>query len=215
MMHSRKVSLTSHVVARAIWPAGPFHYLLHCLSNAVRQAGRRCRQEPAEHVPSSSSRSAPISSSHKGGVCCRRMMAALLARQGAGRRARITAVAAWLFNPFTATISTRGSGEAVPVVQLLALLLALDAGEPSVSLSTECVIRNCKTHGRHHCRQQHASNTHLQALVCQEVQLSSPKLRLLMFAHASSWSVATAMENAASSSQFWVSRQEMVDANGC
>lgn len=37
-------------------------------------------------------------------------------------------LALWLFSPFTATISTRGSGEALVTCMLLGLLLALEAG---------------------------------------------------------------------------------------
>lgn len=55
-------------------------------------------------------------------------MEALLAGQGVAPRARAAAVAAWMFNPFTATISTRGSGEVLVVCQLLGLLLALASG---------------------------------------------------------------------------------------
>ena len=64
-------------------------------------------------------------------LCCntgRRLMNALLLREGARGGARAAAVAAWLFNPFTATISTRGSGEALAACQLLGTLLALSTG---------------------------------------------------------------------------------------
>lgn len=63
--------------------------------------------------------------------CCLahcRLMDALLQRQGAKPETRAAAVAAWLFNPFTATISTRGSGEALASCQLLGVLLALASG---------------------------------------------------------------------------------------
>lgn len=40
-----------------------------------------------------------------------------------------TSVAAWLFNPFTVTISTRGNGESLVAVTLLLVLRCLTAGE--------------------------------------------------------------------------------------
>lgn len=53
----------------------------------------------------------------------------LLRRHGASPRLQATAVALWLFSPFTATISARGNGEALVTLMLLGLLLALKAGE--------------------------------------------------------------------------------------
>lgn len=66
------------------------------------------------------------------------MMDALLRREGVGTSARAAAVAAWLFNPFTATISTRGSGEALVACQLLGLLLLLSSGEVHIMTATVC-----------------------------------------------------------------------------
>lgn len=64
-------------------------------------------------------------------LCCctaHRLMDSLLWREGVRGGARAAAVASWLFNPFTATISTRGSGEALAACQLLGTLLALSTG---------------------------------------------------------------------------------------
>lgn len=58
-----------------------------------------------------------------------RLIAALLRLEGASGQLQAASVAAWLLNPFTATISTRGSGEALVVVQLLLVLLLLRQGE--------------------------------------------------------------------------------------
>ena len=58
----------------------------------------------------------------------RRQIDRLLRLQGVGARARRAAVAFWLFNPFTATISSRGSGEALVTVMLLHMLLCLFMG---------------------------------------------------------------------------------------
>lgn len=57
-----------------------------------------------------------------------RLILTLLRRRGAPQRLQRWGVALWLFSPFTATISTRGNGEAVVTCMLLGLLLALDAG---------------------------------------------------------------------------------------
>lgn len=58
-----------------------------------------------------------------------RLLQALLARDtSTSQRLRSVCVALWLFNPLTATISTRGSGEAVVTCLLLALLLLLQRG---------------------------------------------------------------------------------------
>lgn len=57
------------------------------------------------------------------------LLQALLARDAStSQRLRSVCVALWLFNPLTATISTRGSGEAVVTCLLLALLLLLQRG---------------------------------------------------------------------------------------
>ena len=60
----------------------------------------------------------------------RRQIDWLLRLQGVGSRARRVAVGFWLFNPFTATISSRGSGEALVTVMLLHMLLCLFRGAP-------------------------------------------------------------------------------------
>lgn len=52
----------------------------------------------------------------------------LLRRRRAPLRLQRWGVALWLFSPLTATISTRGNGEALVTCLLLGLLLALDAG---------------------------------------------------------------------------------------
>eukprot|EP00887_Chlorella_sp_A99_P002219 scaffold21.g2219.t1 len=57
-----------------------------------------------------------------------RLYQVLLARRGAPPRLASAGVALWLFSPFTATISTRGNGEALVTVALLALLLVLEQG---------------------------------------------------------------------------------------
>lgn len=46
-----------------------------------------------------------------------------------GRVLRALCIAVWLFNPFTATISTRGNGEAIVVCLLLGLLYMLESGQ--------------------------------------------------------------------------------------
>lgn len=56
------------------------------------------------------------------------LISRLLRKEGATDHQISSSVAAWLFNPFTMTISTRGSGEALVVVQLLATLLLLRQG---------------------------------------------------------------------------------------
>jgi hypothetical protein len=53
----------------------------------------------------------------------------LLRRRGVRGRLRSAAVALWLFSPVTATISTRGNGEALVTCMLLGLLLCLEWGE--------------------------------------------------------------------------------------
>lgn len=58
-----------------------------------------------------------------------RLYQVLLSRRGAPQRLQTVGVTLWLFSPFTATISTRGNGEALVSAALLALLLALDQGE--------------------------------------------------------------------------------------
>lgn len=45
-----------------------------------------------------------------------------------GRRLRALSVSLWLFSPFTATISTRGNGEALVVCMLMGLIYMLDEG---------------------------------------------------------------------------------------
>jgi phosphatidylinositol glycan class M len=55
----------------------------------------------------------------------------LLARQGASPRAQALGAGVWLFSPFTATISTRGNGEAVVTCMLLGMLACLQSGEHS------------------------------------------------------------------------------------
>lgn len=52
----------------------------------------------------------------------------MLLLQGVPRGGRTVSVAVWLFNPFTATISSRGSGEALVTVMLLLILLLLFKG---------------------------------------------------------------------------------------
>ena len=54
----------------------------------------------------------------------------VLRRQGASETAVLMASAAWLCNPFTATISTRGSCDVLAAVLLLMLLLLLLTGAP-------------------------------------------------------------------------------------
>ena len=61
-------------------------------------------------------------------LCACSLINALLALQGVGPGGRAAATAAWLFNPFTAPISARSSGEALVTIMLLALLLALFKG---------------------------------------------------------------------------------------
>ncbi len=60
--------------------------------------------------------------------CACRQIDMLLRLQGVAAAPRRVAVGAWLFNPFTATISSRGSGEALVVVMLLHMLLCLFRG---------------------------------------------------------------------------------------
>ena len=60
--------------------------------------------------------------------------------QGVGGAARHAAVGFWLFNPFTATISSRGSGEALVTVMLLHMLLCLFRGAPQVSVRFEGIL---------------------------------------------------------------------------
>ncbi|KXZ51747.1 hypothetical protein GPECTOR_11g193 [Gonium pectorale] len=57
----------------------------------------------------------------------------LLRRTAAPARIRTAALAAWLFNPYTATISTRGSCDVLSVLLLLALLVCLLHGRPLLS----------------------------------------------------------------------------------
>lgn len=61
--------------------------------------------------------------------CGRRLISLLLEMEHVTAHLQGVSVAAWLFNPFTATISTRGSGESLVVVQLLLLLLLLRRGD--------------------------------------------------------------------------------------
>jgi phosphatidylinositol glycan class M len=56
------------------------------------------------------------------------LIAAVCRGEGASQRATFWAVASWLCNPFTATISTRGSCDALVVVLLLSILLLLLRG---------------------------------------------------------------------------------------
>ena len=58
-----------------------------------------------------------------------RLIRLILERVGTARKLVLWSQAAWLFNPFTATISTRGSGESLVVVMLLGLLLCLLQGD--------------------------------------------------------------------------------------
>ena len=58
----------------------------------------------------------------------RRLMDAILQLQGVSTGHRAASVAVWLFSPFTAAISSRGSGEAIITVLLLTVLLLLFKG---------------------------------------------------------------------------------------
>ncbi|GLI66742.1 hypothetical protein VaNZ11_010691, partial [Volvox africanus] len=57
----------------------------------------------------------------------------LLIRCGASRSLRSTALLMWLFNPYTATISTRGSCDVLSALLLLGLLAGLLYGRPVMS----------------------------------------------------------------------------------
>lgn len=59
-----------------------------------------------------------------------RLMACLLERRRAPVAWVKAGLAVWLFSPFTAVISTRGSGEALVTCMLLGMLCLLDAGRP-------------------------------------------------------------------------------------
>ena len=61
-----------------------------------------------------------------------RLIRLILERVGTGRMLMLWSQAAWLFNPFTATISTRGSGESLVVVMLLGVLWCLLQGDEPV-----------------------------------------------------------------------------------
>lgn len=52
----------------------------------------------------------------------------MLLLQAVPHGSRAVSLAVWLFNPFTATISSRGSGEALVTVMLLLILLQLFKG---------------------------------------------------------------------------------------
>jgi phosphatidylinositol glycan class M len=78
------------------------------------------------------------------GVQCYRLASAAMAGSG-GRAASTTAsaaaagwwaAAAWLFNPFTATVSTRGSCDSIAVVMLLGVLQLLRALGPVAGATT-------------------------------------------------------------------------------
>ncbi|RMZ53795.1 hypothetical protein APUTEX25_003934 [Auxenochlorella protothecoides] len=58
------------------------------------------------------------------------LMACLLERRRAPVAWVKAGLAVWLFSPFTAVISTRGSGEALVTCMLLGMLCLLDAGRP-------------------------------------------------------------------------------------
>lgn len=53
----------------------------------------------------------------------------LLSQHGASRGCRVCGLAIWLFSPFTAAMSTRGSGESLVTCMLVGMLAALDSGE--------------------------------------------------------------------------------------
>lgn len=52
----------------------------------------------------------------------------LLGRQGSSSQCTLWGLAIWLFSPFTAVISTRGSGESLVTCMLLGMLAALGSG---------------------------------------------------------------------------------------
>lgn len=58
-------------------------------------------------------------------------------------------VACWLFNPFTVTISTRGSGEALVTVQMLLMLNCLLQGMYSLAVRLSS-IWSSETYGSVH-----------------------------------------------------------------
>ena len=57
-----------------------------------------------------------------------RLMDTILHLQGVSAGRRRLSLAVWLFSPFTAAISSRGSGEAVVTVLLLLVILLLFKG---------------------------------------------------------------------------------------
>ncbi len=61
------------------------------------------------------------------------LMSHLLRRTGASAPSRTVALAAWLFNPYTATISTRGSCDVLSVLLLLLVLVSLMHGSAVLS----------------------------------------------------------------------------------
>jgi hypothetical protein len=77
-----------------------------------------------------------------------RQIDGLLRLQSVHTRARRAAVGFWLFNPFTATISSRGSGEALVTVMLLHMLLSLFRGAPHgicvlTKMCSACCVFEC------------------------------------------------------------------------
>jgi hypothetical protein len=61
--------------------------------------------------------------------CIRRLIEGLLTANKVCNKQTRASVACWLFNPFTVTISTRGSGEALVTVQILLMLNCLLQGK--------------------------------------------------------------------------------------
>ena len=56
------------------------------------------------------------------------MIGRMLQSQGVPHERVLAAVSTWLYNPFTFTISTRGSCDVLVVLMLLAVLMALNSG---------------------------------------------------------------------------------------
>lgn len=67
---------------------------------------------------------------------------AILELRGVPAKARIWCVVAWLFNPFTFTIGTRGNCEPIVCAAMLWILICLMKGVSSESFFFLCLFSN-------------------------------------------------------------------------